>query len=396
MQYRNFNNYSFSFPFRASVLPWLNILFLLPLITQAEDTTTAETIKVLTKIGRHKKPITLTIEGKKEMKHGDIYVAPSDTIEEDVVTTGGSITVDGLVDGDVAAIGGNVNIKGRVTGDVAAIGGNAEVSGIVEGDAAAIGGEAEISGTVEGDLAVIGGKMILDSTAVIKGDVATLGGELERAEGSKVEGEIKTLSLGLINQFIPKTIGTLKFGFEHPFLMRSFKCLIRLFWFLGTLVLIILTVVLLPQNIERMAEATQQEFLKVVIFGIIGEILIAPLIVLLAISILGLPLIPIAGILILVAFLFGLSGVSLVLGQRLKENLHWSISSNLGLTILGFLLISLFIILGALLSLFGRPLSILGFLFSLIGILILYATATIGFGASLLTILGTKTKTAGR
>ncbi|MRR09132.1 hypothetical protein EG831_03400, partial [bacterium] len=77
-----------------------------------------------------------------DTRQGNVYVAKGDTVEDDLVTRGGSITVDGVVQGDCAALGGSIAINGSVTGDVAAFGGGVTLSegGEVSGSIASFGG----------------------------------------------------------------------------------------------------------------------------------------------------------------------------------------------------------------------------------------------------------------
>ena len=74
------------------------------------------------KIKTGDKEINIDIDKNKHFKEGDVYVAVTDTIHEDIAARG-NVTVAGVAEGDVAAIGGAVSISGKVEGDVAAIGG---------------------------------------------------------------------------------------------------------------------------------------------------------------------------------------------------------------------------------------------------------------------------------
>jgi hypothetical protein len=344
------------------------------------------------KIKTGDKEINIDIDKNKHFKEGDVYVAVTDTIHEDIAARG-NVTVAGVVEGDVAAIGGSVSISGKVEGDVAAIGGPVTLTqgGEVGGDLAAIGGPASVGGKVGGDVAAVGGPIEMDSTAVVEGDVATVGGAITKTPGAQIKGEVKALDLGLINQFIPRAVGVVRFGQEHPIIHRTLGLGLSLVWFLGLWVLLLLVVLFLPKHTEVIGETITAQFFLAGLIGVIAEILILPLFVLLCVTIIGIPfaliLLP---ILVLVGFLMAFAGMGLVIGRRLTQGLNWKITAPLGLATLGYLLLILFFILARLLFIPGGVLTVFAVMLLVLGWLILYCALTVGFGACLYTRFGTK------
>lgn len=75
--------------------------------------------------------------------------------------------------------------------DLTVVGGNATVepNATVNGDVAVIGGNVTVDGKVNGDLTVVGGFVYLEDHAEIKGNVDSLGGTVQRASGARVEGQ---------------------------------------------------------------------------------------------------------------------------------------------------------------------------------------------------------------
>lgn len=139
---------------------------------------------------------------------GSIVVGANETIDEDLEAVGGSVVVRGTVEGDLQATGGSVLVAGTVGGDVEVSGGSVTISGDVGGDVEAGGGAVEltedgridgtldagadnvtINGTVGDDATVGAEEIYLGSEAVIQGDF-TYDGNLTRAEGATVEGEV--------------------------------------------------------------------------------------------------------------------------------------------------------------------------------------------------------------
>ena len=91
----------------------------------------------------------------------NVYVAP-DEVVDDVVVLGGSVTVDGRVDGDAVVVGGRL----------------------------------EVNGTVDQNAAVIGGSMVLGPRSDIGGDVSVVGGSLHRDPGAHIGGKIEQVERG--------------------------------------------------------------------------------------------------------------------------------------------------------------------------------------------------------
>lgn len=126
------------------------------------------------------------------------------TVKGDIVAAAGQITIDGLVEGDVIAAGGQVNINGEVTGDVRVAGGNITLNGKVGKNVNIFGGtvtidrDAAIGGSVlyGAGLLTLNGKIARD----IYGGAGTinLNGEIGRratifSEGS---GDAATILVG--------------------------------------------------------------------------------------------------------------------------------------------------------------------------------------------------------
>ncbi len=88
----------------------------------------------------------------------DVVVPAGERVPSDLYATGGTVRVDGVVDGDVVAAGGQVQITGMVGGDVVMAGGSLSVPGDVGGDIRAAGGQLSVSGTVREDIFFAGGQ----------------------------------------------------------------------------------------------------------------------------------------------------------------------------------------------------------------------------------------------
>lgn len=95
---------------------------------------------------------------------------------EDRTVTGGHLQIEkGETAKDVTVLGGSVDVLGDVTGDLTVLGGSARVH-----DGA----------KVNGDATAIGGTLDIDDGAEVDGDVGVIGGVLNRAPGAKIHGEV--------------------------------------------------------------------------------------------------------------------------------------------------------------------------------------------------------------
>lgn len=122
---------------------------------------------------------------------GSIVVGANETVEGDLDAFGGTVIVRGTVTGDLNAFAGSVRIDGTVGGDVDAAGGDIVLGpdGRIGGNFAAGGGTVRIDGTVAGDAEVGAEEIRLGPTARIDGDL-TYGGNLSRATGATIGGSI--------------------------------------------------------------------------------------------------------------------------------------------------------------------------------------------------------------
>ena len=217
-------------------------------------------------------------------------------------------------------IGGSVEVGPNevVNGDVAAIGGNSTVRGQVLGDVVAIGGTATIDGPVRGDVVSVGGGTTLGPQAEINGDVVVVGGVLRRDPAARINGEVKEIGLGEINfwpGFRPSIEGARGafFGSAMGSLFAFVATLTRL-----AVMCILASIVLLfaRDYVERVGVRAATEPVKAGAIGLLIQLLFLPVliasIVLMVITIIGIPLLLLVPFGILAAVLLALVGFTAV------------------------------------------------------------------------------------
>ncbi len=101
----------------------------------------------------------------------EVVIPAGETVPHDLYVSGGTIRVDGRIEGDLIVAGGQVDLTGPVTGDVAAAGGNVTLSGPVAGDVRAAGGTITVRGPVGEDLMVGGGRLLVASSGRVGEDL---------------------------------------------------------------------------------------------------------------------------------------------------------------------------------------------------------------------------------
>ena len=237
---------------------------------------------------------------------------------------------------DITLLGQNLTVEsGEVfCGDIALMGGSlvVEAEAEVRGDIAIAGGSATVDGTVDGDIAVFGGHVTLGETALVTGDVALAGGSLNRAKGARVEGQVAEASeipdLGL--RFTPGTFNFLEGGVIRQRSPASLL-LAATWWVIRTIVTIFilavlafLIAVLAPRALRNSKQTAEQAPVESFAVGCLGMLALFILIVLSAITIIGIP-VALALIVVLVAgLLYGLTVVGTIIGERLLQGLNIS------------------------------------------------------------------------
>lgn len=329
--------------------------------------------------------VQINAEKYKKVK-GKLIIEKGDTVKEDIHFSGGQALIDGVLDGDFSVKGGTVDVNGMIDGDVSVFGGTMNVFGKVKGDVAVFGGDILNKGTINGDVLVTGGNIKLDSGSVVTGDIAIIGGVIEKDTNATVKGDIKTVSNKMLNKALPKIRGALKLPEFFPkALAVSARALVLLFSLGGFFVLTLLVILIFPRSVEKIAEKTQKNVWIPIAIGVGIQILIIPLIVLLAVSIIGIPVIPLFLLALFACLVVGFTSIYYLIGVRIKHTTDGK-QGVIAKFALGFIVIMAIPILGVLI----RIISPVGGIFTVLGIVIIYVVATIGLGAAFYTLVTRK------
>lgn len=175
----------------------------------------------------------------------------------------------------------------------------------------AIGGQITVDGVVENNVVSIGGSIVLTRTAVVGGSVFTLGGIIVRGRGAEVYGTLTEINTDDISAAITNALSEEWEGWSWIFAIVSLSI------FLGILLVTILTVFLIPKPVRLISSAIKEKPFKVTVWGLTGLVLVVPLAVLLAISVIGIVLIPMEMAIVLFAVILGFIAISQLVGRKL-------------------------------------------------------------------------------
>ncbi|MFN2421170.1 MAG: hypothetical protein ABR527_07290 [Gemmatimonadota bacterium] len=308
---------------------------------------------------------TTTVAAGTPLPEGAAASEEDDDIEvdidagEDRVRVGGSIHVeaDETVDGDVVAVFGSVRVDGRVTGDVVAVLGSLD----------------------------------LGPAAVVEGEVVVVGGRLNRASGAEIHGGIEEVTG-------PSPVRFRHGDFDAPAPWGGIGGVIgTVMWIVVLGLLTCLALLLARRPIERMEYRVRTSPWKAAAVGLAAELLFFPALVLvvvvLAISIVGIPLllvIPFAILALAIGILLGFTAVAKAVGHSAEGRFGWSHANTYVTLLVGVGLVMAVSFFASVLGMAGGPLKVFSIILGIIGFVIQWIAWTVGFGVLLLTRFGTR------
>lgn len=222
-------------------------------------------------------------------------------------------------DGEVVKIGGNYVLRSdQEVERIVVISGLARIEGTVRDEMVVIAGGATLAGSarVQGDAVVLGGTVEIEEGAAVQGDLVVLGGGIEVPAGFEPGGEQVSIGAipagGMVADMIP--------WFTHGLLWgRPIVPGLPWIWAIVAVlaVLYLLINFVFPGTVHACAQALDEKPLSVGLVGMLAVVLIAPVSLMLVVTVVGLVLIPFFWILLLVAALFGSVGVARWIGRRI-------------------------------------------------------------------------------
>lgn len=179
-----------------------------------------------------------------------------------------------------------------------------------------IGGQITVSGAVEKSVVAIGGSVVLTKTAVVRGNIVSLGGVIVIARDAEIGGDLTEINSSNLYETLATALSSEWEGWSWIFAVISIAI------FLVILVLALLIAALLPKPVRTVSEAIHESTFKVILCGVLGLVLIAPLALLLTISVVGIALIPLEVIFVVCSVLLGFIAVGRITGAAVLRLFH--------------------------------------------------------------------------
>jgi hypothetical protein len=186
---------------------------------------------------------------------------------------------------------------------------------------------------VRGDVNVVGGT--LDCYGTIDGDVNVVFGTLRRHPGCVIKGDVNPVfgsdTASSWMPWTPFTAGTRTMAIENARLMTR----------LAMSVIVVLAFLIFPVRVRAALDRVEHHPGLSAAVGVLALVAVIPVAVILFISLIGWPLIPVEFIAIFAGMLIGQAALGLLVGRRLLELVQpQHTPSPLGALILGLVVIS--------------------------------------------------------
>lgn len=309
-------------------------------------------------------------------QEGKVITIEND-VNDDLFVSGDQVTVNGNINGDLFAAGGQVVVNGNVTGDAYVAGGNVTINGQITGGLIIGAGQATVSGKTGkilagcGDLAIKGntdkiiaaaGNVKIYPTSVVDRYAYISTGGFEN-QGT-INGELNLSAEQLIEK---GNVGTFNYqkstaGEDFSKGMKSLVGVFSILTAIGMLVLGILIIHLFPKLFFTIEKEVEKDTIVRTIIGFLLIIATVIVGVILAVTVIGLPIAAILGMFFIMALMTSGLFVSYCTGDFVTKRLNIN-TSDIGMFVIGFVILAVL-----------KLIPVLGFFVGLV-------VGSLGFGA---------------
>jgi hypothetical protein len=227
-------------------------------------------------------------------------------------------TEDGEKGGRDKVVTGDVTVgPGERWRDVVALRGNVRMgAGSSARQVTAVLGSVELEpgATVDREVVAVGGNVHVASGAHVGADAVSIGGEVSIDQGGVVEGQ--EVSVG-----VPGIAGLLGLASPSPATSKGISAGLKIGQAIAKFVVFFLLALLLravaPARLDRVTASLTRAPFRDVLYGLLGTIAMPVLTVLLAVTIVGILLIPVQIIAIIIAAILGYTALALLIGRAI-------------------------------------------------------------------------------
>lgn len=220
-------------------------------------------------------------------------------------------------DGDKFIMGGTYRLsKGEtINGNLSIFGGavSLDEGSTVNGDVTVIGGSVIAAGTINGGINGLGGSITLDDTAVVQGDVSTVAASVNKSDSAVIQGKFITQSeSGVEIPDVPKV--------AVPAIVKPFSdAMGSLLRSLVIALLAVLVMLFAPRQTNNVTKAIEDSPVAGGAIGLLTWILFPFVIIILAITLILIPLSLIAIVIFGLGVILGWIAVGQLLGDRIAS-----------------------------------------------------------------------------
>ena len=225
----------------------------------------------------------------------------------------GDTRVDGEVTEQAVSIWGSTVVNGTIGNEAVSVFGSTTVNGSVGEQAVAVGGNLVVNGHVGGEAVCVGGDVTLGPDAEVGGDVVVVGGVLKQDPAAIVHGEVHSVRVPVIRPIFAWITSALL----HARLL-SFEPAAAWAWMIAAVVLgfYVLLALVFPGGIAKCAGTLEQKPGHVILTALLTMLAMPLVFLLLAITGVGVLVIPFLAVGLFAAKLFGRAAMMAWIGRR--------------------------------------------------------------------------------
>lgn len=197
---------------------------------------------------------------------------------------------------EASVVGGDLTVRGHVLRDAVAVGGSLVL---------------EPGARVDGDAVSVGGDIRIDPGTRVEGDAVSVGGHASIADGAYVGGDRNQIGAGsLITRPLVSGSGSGVLAWIGGVVKKVGLGLVMA-------LLCIVIAALAPNRVRTVITTVRQRPLMSFFSGLLALVVTTTASVLLAITLIGIPLVPVIWIGVALAALFGMTGVAALVGEAM-------------------------------------------------------------------------------
>jgi hypothetical protein len=260
-------------------------------------------------------------------------LSPQQTPESDKVVLGGSYILEQneTLEGNLFVLGGTAQLKSGSS---------------VKGDVMVLGGTLVAQGEISGDVSIMGGLANLEEDAHIRGDVNTLSATLQRSDGAVIDGQTNEITSETWPSIIPKNLHLPSWQGSPSIILpgetptNNYSSPLKTGWdFLWLLVrslawaaLAVLTALFGPKLVSTASDTAVEKPVVALGMGCLTVFVGTAVLLLLIITICGIPFSLLGGFILLLAWGFGVIAIGTETGIRIAKlfKSDWAIPVSAG------------------------------------------------------------------